>query len=106
MNGGPFKVLLHHDLPGDLEGIPANLKKRVLDAIENRLGRAPERYGARLRQSLKGFWKLRVGDLRVVYELVGREVRVYGVMDRRDVYREIEKRTSKGWKERSTRPPR
>ena len=38
-----------------------------------------------------------MGDYRVVYEIVGREVRVYGVMNRRDVYTAIDRRTTRGW---------
>ena len=57
--------------------------------MEKRLAQAPDRYGQRLRQSLRGYWKLRVGDHRVVYEIVGREVRVYGVLHGRDVYTAI-----------------
>ena len=96
-NGSPYEVLFHHDVPKDLKGIPRNLKKRILEAIETRLTQAPDRYGQRLRQSLHGYWKLRVGDYRVVFEILGRQVRVYGVMDRREVYGEISKRTAKGW---------
>lgn len=95
--GPPYVVLFHHDFPKDLEQLPRNLTARVLKADEDRLSQAPDRYGERLRQSLHGFWKLRVGDLRVVYEIVGRQVRVYGVKVRRDVYQEITRRTSRGW---------
>jgi hypothetical protein len=38
-----------------------------------------------------------VGDYRVVFDIVGHQVRVYGVMDRREIYTEVTKRTSKGW---------
>jgi hypothetical protein len=37
-----------------------------------------------------------VGDYRVVFDIVGHQVRVYGVMDRREIYTEVTKRTSKG----------
>lgn len=72
---------------------------RILDAIEDRLGRDPARYGERLRQSLRGYWKLRVGDYRVVYEILGQEVRVYGVMHRRHVYTRLARRLAQGWEE-------
>ena len=67
------------------------MRDRILDAIEHRLSRDPTHYGERLRKSLHGFWKIRVGDYRVVYEILGQEVRVYGVMHRREVYRTIER---------------
>ena len=100
MAEGTFELLFHPEIPDDLRRLPANVRERILSAIEERLGRAPDRYGQRLRQSLHGYWKLRVGDHRVVYEIVGREVRVYGVLHRRDVYTDITRRTRRGWSER------
>ena len=97
--GSSYGILFHHEFPLEPKGIPANVQNRILRAIENRLGSAPDHYGERLRQSLHGYWKRRVGDYRVVFEIVGHQVRVYGVMDRREVYTEIKKRTSKGWRE-------
>ena len=93
----PYRILFHHDFPRDLDEIPRNMVRRILKAIEERLTQDPDKYGERLRQSLRGFWKLRVGDYRVVYEVVGDEVRLYGVRNRREVYGEISKRTGKGW---------
>jgi len=89
---GDYRLLLHPEVAGDLASIPRNLAERILKAIEHRLAGAPDRYGERLRKSLRGYWKLRVGDYRVVYEILGREVRVYGVMDRREVYDLIARR--------------
>jgi mRNA interferase RelE/StbE len=92
-----YSTLFHPEFPDDLRRLPANVRKRIVTAVEKRLGQAPDRYGQRLRQSLHGYWKLRVGDHRVVYEIVGREVRVYGVLHRRDVYTAISRRTTRGW---------
>lgn len=85
----PHEVRLHHEVPRDLSSIPRNVADRILAAIDQRLSEAPDRYGERLRKSLRGYWKLRVGDYRVVYSIVGREVRVLGVMDRREIYGRI-----------------
>lgn len=93
----PYDLLFHAEFEADLRLLPRNMGRRVLDAVVERLGSAPDRYGLRLRQSLHGYWKLRVGDYRVVHELAGRSVRVYGVMHRRDVYTRIERRTGRGW---------
>ncbi|MBI5344466.1 MAG: type II toxin-antitoxin system RelE/ParE family toxin [Deltaproteobacteria bacterium] len=43
-------------------------------------------------KTLKGYWKLRVGDYRVVYKISGNEVLVLGIIHRRDVYEKIGKR--------------
>lgn len=95
--GPPFEVLFHPEVEDDLRRIPANLRDRTLRASERRLGTAPDQYGERLSQSLHGYWKLRVGDCRVVYEIAGREVRVYGVMHRREFHGRIQGRADRGW---------
>ena len=95
--GAAFETLFHAEFEDDLRRIPVNVRERIIAAVEDRLGVAPDQYGQRLRQSFHGYWKLRVGDYRVVYEIVGRTVRVYGVMHRRDVYTRIEGRTSRSW---------
>ncbi len=88
----PYLVRHHPELEKDLAGVPRNIALRILRAFDERLAQEPARYGERLKRSLKGYWKLRVGDYRAVFEIVGREVRVYGVMDRREVYDRILRR--------------
>ena len=62
------------------------MQQRVLRAIRERLTTEPSRYGTRLRKSLIGLWKIRVGDYRVSYELRAREVRVWAIGHRGRVY--------------------
>ncbi len=82
-------------LPGvverDFPEIPQNLQKRILDAIENRLTIAPDQYGMRLRQSLSGLWRLRVGDYRIAYEIKGFTVHIWAVVYRKEAYEKIAK---------------
>jgi len=53
---------------------------------------APHLYGEPLRKTLRGYWKLRVGDYRVVFKIVGEEVWILGIIHRKKVYEEIKKR--------------
>ncbi len=76
----------------DLPSIPRNLQRRILNAIENRLTTEPDRYGTRLRRSLWGLWKLRVGDYRVVYEIREREVLIWAIAHRKSVYEDLGRR--------------
>lgn len=76
----------------DLAALPRNLRSRVLRAIETRLTAEPARYGQRLRRSLAGFWKIRVGDYRVVYEILGTTVVVWAILNRKGVYDEMQRR--------------
>jgi len=69
------------------------IKFRIKNAIEERLKIAPHKYGKPLRKTLKGFWNLRVGDYRVVFKIVKNEVWILGIIQRKDVYAEVERRT-------------
>jgi mRNA interferase RelE/StbE len=78
----------------DILTLNRDVGKRIQRAIETRLATEPQRYGEPLRRTLKGYWKLRVGDYRVVFRIVKNEVWIFGIMHRRDVYQRIEKRLS------------
>ena len=76
----------------DLPSIPRNVQARILRAIERRLITEPTKYGERLRRSLAGLWKLRVGDYRVCYELHDRTVTLWAIRNRRDIYAILQRR--------------
>ncbi len=48
--------------------------------------RAPQEFGEPLRRTLKGYWKLRVGDYRVIYKVIGITVLILRIGHRREVY--------------------
>lgn len=88
-----FELRYHHAVADeDIPCIPSNLRNRIANAIESRLSRAPHQYGAPLRKTLRGYWKLRVGDYRVVYTIEGNEVCVLGIQHRKTVYENIVQR--------------
>jgi mRNA interferase RelE/StbE len=73
----------------DLPLIDRRTKDRIRKAIEERLKTAPQEYGEPLRKSLKGYWKLRVGDYRVVFKVIETEVWILGIRHRKSVYMDI-----------------
>jgi mRNA interferase RelE/StbE len=76
----PFELKYHPDVKEiDIPSLNARLKKRIKNAIENRLKTAPDRYGEPLRKTLKGYWKLRVGDYSVVFKIKGKEIWILGI---------------------------
>ena len=88
-------ILVYHPAAArDAAAINADLRRRLGKAVEQRLASHPESYGKPLRGSLAGYWSLRVGDYRVVYRIKGREVWIFGVINRRDVYEDVMKRLS------------
>ena len=77
-------VLRYHPkvIEDGLPNIPTNMRGRLSRSIRTRLTSAPERYGAPLRGSLRGYWKLRVGDYRAVFRVVGSEAWILAVLHR------------------------
>ena len=76
----------------DLPKIDAKNRGMIKRAIEERLATQPEAYGKPLRRTLKGYWKLRVGDYRVVFKVSSDDILILGIIHRKEVYRLIKKR--------------
>lgn len=79
-------------LEEDFPVIPRNMLARIFRAVESRLTNEPAHYGVRLRRSLAGLWKVRVGDYRVVYAIQGTRVTIHAVQHRKNVYDAVEAR--------------
>jgi mRNA interferase RelE/StbE len=89
----PFELRYHPDVGDiDIPRLNETLKKRIKKAVEERLSISPHQYGEPLRKTLKGYWKLRVGDYRVVYKVEGNEVWILAIINRKEVYKKIIKR--------------
>jgi len=88
-----FSVIYHQDVKDiDLPKINNDVKLRIKKAIEERLMSDPLKYGKPLRKSLKGYWKLRMGDYRVVYKIEGSNVIVLAIIHRKEVYNDVKSR--------------
>lgn len=85
-----FTVKYHPDVKNvDLPLINVKMRERLRKAIESRLMTSPQEYGLPLRKSLKGYWKLRVGDYRVVFKIEGAIVYILGIRHRKNVYKDV-----------------
>ena len=88
-----YNLVYHADVKKvDLPRIDEKNKAMIKRAIEERLTTQPEVYGKLLQRTLKGYWKLRVGQYRVVFKLFRNELRIFGIIHRKRVYRDIGKR--------------
>jgi mRNA interferase RelE/StbE len=88
-----FEIRYHPDVKNvDLPLIDAQIQKRIKRAIETRLMTEPHQYGKPLRKTLKGYWKLRVGDYRIVFRIIGHDIYILGIIHRKKVYEKIGKR--------------
>ncbi len=72
----------------DIPRLSKTARRRIREAIENKLVHNPIEFGKPLRFSLKGARRLRVGDYRVVYRIEPPDiVLVLKIGHRREVYR-------------------
>ena len=85
----PFPVVFHPEVKDDAVALPKAMRERIKIAIETRLTTDPSRYGKPLRGTLAGYWKLRVGDWRVVYAIRNNEVVVFAIKHRSRLYEEV-----------------
>jgi mRNA interferase RelE/StbE len=91
--GVQFELRYHPEVKSiDIPLLDAKLRIRIKNAIERRLTTAPHLYGEPLRKTLHGYWKLRIGDYRVVFKIVVNEVWILGIIHRKKVYEAIKKR--------------
>lgn len=71
----------------------------IIKTIYKKLSTSPKVYGSPLNHELKGYWKLKISDYRVIYKIEKKEVRilVLKVGMRRDekVYKEMLTRLKK-----------
>jgi mRNA interferase RelE/StbE len=88
-----YKLVYHAEVEKvDLPRIDEKNKSMIKRAIEERLATQPELYGKPLQRTLKGYWKLRVGEYRIVFKVLENELRIYGIIHRKRVYRDVGKR--------------
>ena len=89
----PFELRYHPDVKIiDIPLLDKRIKERIKTAIESRLVNAPHQYGEPLRKTLKGYWKLRVGDYRVVFKIVNNKGWIFGIIHRKHVYEKVKRR--------------
>ena len=84
-----YRVFIHKPAEKDIDRLPKRIREAVLEEIEE-LSRDPRKPGTSpLEGKLKPYWKTRVGDYRIAYEILDDRVIVYAVrvLDRKAIYR-------------------
>jgi mRNA interferase RelE/StbE len=86
----PFTISYHKEaVKNDIPALPAAMKVRIKSAIETKLTMYPEQYALPLRRTLKGYWKLRVGDYRIIFEFDRLTIIVLGIGHRKDISKKL-----------------
>jgi len=84
-----FEIILAPEAVRDLRKLRANLRTGVRDAIERHLRHQPTKTSKagikRLRGVSRPQFRLRVGDMRVFYDVVGTEVHILAVVSKEQV---------------------
>ena len=81
-----YNVTLDKKANEDFRSIPKAHAIQIGRAIAERLSADPAGCGKPLRHELKGAWRLRVGDWRILYRIDGKDVIVFAIVRRRDAY--------------------
>lgn len=76
----------------DIPKISTTFKRNIRHAIETKLTTEPSLYGKPLRNSLKGYYKLRVGDYRIVFRIESKKVKIFAIAHRKYIYDMVLKR--------------
>ncbi|HYB76477.1 MAG TPA: type II toxin-antitoxin system RelE/ParE family toxin [Nitrososphaerales archaeon] len=79
------RVLYKASIAKDLKKVNPSDKRRILQQIEETLGSDP-RSGEALHGEFEGLFKLRIGDYRVIFALVGEDVLVLRIRHRSTAY--------------------
>ena len=84
----PYCLQYDPDTDSDFKKLDPPSRKKILRGIHNKLGTNPKIYGKPLVGELKGLWRLRIGDYRVIYQIrkTERAVLILKVGHRREVY--------------------
>ncbi len=83
-----YEILLENRAEKDLKRLPRDVYRRVIRVIDE-LARVPRPTGSRKLVGFDNDWRVRVGDYRVIYEIVDSQqvVRIMFVRHRKDAYR-------------------
>lgn len=90
--GDSYQVLFSNYIKKDISAFPRNIRNSIIRTINDKLSIYPQIYGERLKHDLKGYWKLKISKYRIVYEIKGKAVKVWGIYLRKDDYESVKKR--------------
>ena len=85
-----WKIEIAVDAKKDFRKLDRTVQQRIINYLENKVAAAsnPRQFGQALQGPLKGFWRYRVGDYRIVCRIEDDRlvVLVVAVGHRKDVY--------------------
>jgi mRNA interferase RelE/StbE len=82
-----YNVVYKKSVHRDLKKLSKAEAGRILDQIERELAKKPESFPV-LKGQFSGLRKYRIGDYRIIYALVGTDILVLRIGNRKDVYKD------------------
>jgi len=79
-----YRILYKSSVEKDFKGIEINQRKRIIKKIETVLSQSPHK-GKQLKGEYKGFWRIRIGDYRVVYKIMQKDVVIIAIGHKKGV---------------------
>jgi mRNA interferase RelE/StbE len=86
MTSKPYRLVIANRFTKDLRQLDPQIRERILQALA-KLEENPYQ-GEKVLVQETGTWRLRVGDWRLRYDIVGEEVHLLRARHRREVYRQ------------------
>lgn len=85
MKNSEYRLFYKESVNKDLKKIDAKERERIVEKIETQLIHSPYK-GKQLKEEFKGLRSLRVGDYRVIYKIIQKDVIILAVGHRKDIY--------------------
>lgn len=85
-----WKIEFRPSASRDLKNLPRDVQERILEFLRTRVPRDPRGRGDALQGKLKGLWRYRVGDHRIICRIEDERITVVviGIGHRREIYRD------------------
>ena len=81
-----YNITYKNSVKRDLKKLSKAEARKVLDQLERDLSKKPDKYPA-LKGDFAGLRKYRVGDYRVIFAILDKDVLILRIGHRKDVYR-------------------
>lgn len=89
-----YSITYHEQVvSSDISSLSTEWRTKIKNSIETKLSSSPEVFGIPLRNTLKGYRKLRVGDYRVIFRIESKTVKILTIGHRSNIYLLSNKRT-------------
>jgi mRNA interferase RelE/StbE len=89
-----YNAVWHEDALKDLKNLDRLDAKKIVEKVKTHLLLDPIKIGLSLKGALKGFYRYRIGNYRIIYaiDFQDKEILVLYINHRKDIYRKTRKR--------------